>query len=86
MLARRATSILVILGVSFVVLTAVAAIVLFDVIMADLYRGPFHEYLRFLPMVVFSAAIPTMNSLYLSLARRLNVWEVRTRCISPAAF
>ena len=77
-LARRAVSIMIIGAVAVMVLLLVALMVIVDVAVADLYRGPFASMLWLLPTVLYSAAIPLLNGVYLQLARRLTSWEVRS--------
>jgi len=61
------------------VLLLVALLVIVDVAVADLYRGPFASMLWLLPTVLYSAAIPLLNGVYLQLAHRLTSWEVMRR-------
>ncbi|KAH8693654.1 calcium-activated chloride channel-domain-containing protein [Talaromyces proteolyticus] len=46
-----------------------------EVFISEVYQGPFKTYLDFLPTIVFSLALPTINSKLTSVATRLSKFE-----------
>ncbi|CAG8784673.1 21260_t:CDS:2 [Gigaspora margarita] len=49
--------------------------IMIEVIMTEYYSGPFRDELIFLPTIVYCLLIPTLNNVYIKIAKRLNDYE-----------
>ncbi|RIB08528.1 calcium-activated chloride channel-domain-containing protein [Gigaspora rosea] len=49
--------------------------IMIEVIMTEYYSGPLRDELIFLPTIVYCLLIPTLNSAYIKIAKRLNDYE-----------
>jgi hypothetical protein len=75
-LGRRAVTSLALLALAGPLIACVALLFLADTAIGDWYRGPLRAWVRAIPTAAYAAAVPTLNSVYLAVARRLNAWEV----------
>ncbi|OZJ06191.1 hypothetical protein BZG36_01009 [Bifiguratus adelaidae] len=73
--ARRAVSIPVIAISAISLSVAIACVFMSEVFLKEYYRGPFAQYLVFLPTILYAAAVPQFSAAYVRMAKSLNKYE-----------
>ncbi|CAG8597734.1 22952_t:CDS:2 [Cetraspora pellucida] len=72
---RRTLAAPVILIFSITLSLSLLFYIMIEVIMSEYYSGPFRDQLIFLPTIIYCLLIPTLNSFYINVAKRLNDYE-----------
>ncbi|KAH9818115.1 calcium-activated chloride channel-domain-containing protein [Melampsora americana] len=76
--ARKFMTVPVLIVFAICLVTIITGITAIELIVGEVYNGPFKKVLSLLPTVLFAACVPQLVSLWKSVAIRLVTWENHT--------